>query len=55
MTAAPRALIIVGAGGHAREILALVDDLNAAQPVWRVPGLLVDPCPGPNDRRSGRL
>ena len=43
MTGAPRPLIVVGAGGHAREILALVDDLNAAHPAWRVLGLLVDP------------
>jgi len=39
----PRPLFVVGAGGHAREILSLIDELNAARPAWRVLGLLVDP------------
>lgn len=43
MTPDPRPLVLVGAGGHAREILALIDDLNAAAPAWRVQALAVDP------------
>lgn len=35
-------LVIVGAGGHAMEVAALVDDINAQAPRWRLLGLLVD-------------
>ncbi len=35
-------LVIYGAGGHAREVHQLVDDINAAAPTWRVLGAFVD-------------
>src|SRR5437870_4626361 len=38
-------LVVFGAGGHAREIIALVRDLNAARPPeaqWRLVGVLTD-------------
>jgi sugar O-acyltransferase (sialic acid O-acetyltransferase NeuD family) len=35
-------LAIFGAGGHAREVIALVRDLNAAAPVWSLAGTLTD-------------
>lgn len=41
--AAPHPLFVVGAGGHAREVLAMIEDINARQPTWRVLGLVVDP------------
>jgi sugar O-acyltransferase (sialic acid O-acetyltransferase NeuD family) len=34
---------VVGAGGHAREVLALVSRINEQTPNWDVKGLLVDP------------
>ncbi len=44
-----RNLLIIGAGGHAREIAALVDDINraatgnGAAPPWRLAAFLIDP------------
>lgn len=35
-------LAVFGAGGHAREVIALVRDLNAAGPVWSLAGVLTD-------------
>jgi len=35
-------LIIFGAGGHAREIHQLVEDINAAGPAWEMVGFVVD-------------
>lgn len=37
-----RDLVIVGAGGHAREMLALVDDLNTERARWKVRGFVDD-------------
>lgn len=41
----PQPLVLIGAGGHAREVLEIIHDLNAAapQPRWQVLGLLVEP------------
>ena len=37
-------LTIFGAGGHAREVAQLVEDINLAQPdTWRLVGFLADP------------
>jgi sugar O-acyltransferase (sialic acid O-acetyltransferase NeuD family) len=38
-----RPLVVVGAGGHAREVLALISRINEVSPSWDVLGLLVDP------------
>jgi sugar O-acyltransferase (sialic acid O-acetyltransferase NeuD family) len=38
-----RDIVIFGAGGHAREILQIVDDLNAIELRWRCLGFCVDP------------
>jgi sugar O-acyltransferase (sialic acid O-acetyltransferase NeuD family) len=35
-------IVIVGAGGHGREILQLIRDINAAAPTWDCAGFLVD-------------
>lgn len=53
MTALARELLIVGAGGHARELLALIDDLNRERAAWRVLGLVVDPAHRTEDRVAG--
>ncbi len=37
-----RPLFIFGTGGHAAEVLDLVDAINAVRPHWRVAGFLVD-------------
>ena len=39
---ARRPLLLIGAGGFARETLELIADVNAAAPVWDVVGLLDD-------------
>lgn len=52
-----RDLIIVGAGGHGREVLDIVEAVNAERPTWRFLGFLDDGHP-PVDRlvrRSARL
>jgi sugar O-acyltransferase (sialic acid O-acetyltransferase NeuD family) len=36
-------LVIFGAGGHAREVLQVVEDLNAVEMRWRCLGFCVDP------------
>lgn len=36
-------LVVVGAGGHASEVLDVVADINAHGPCWRVHALAVDP------------
>lgn len=38
-----RPLVLFGAGGHAREIAQVVQDINALAPRWRLLGALVDP------------
>ena len=35
-------LAVVGAGGHALEVIALIEDINRLAPAWRLAGLLVD-------------
>lgn len=35
-------IVIVGAGGHGREILQLIRDINTATPIWDCAGFLVD-------------
>lgn len=40
---AMKPLVVVGAGGHAREILSLVRRINERSPSWNLQGLLVDP------------
>lgn len=35
-------LVIYGTGGHAAEVLDLIDAINAVQPAWQVDGFLVD-------------
>lgn len=47
---APRRLLLIGAGGFARETLELVRAVNRAAPTWEVVGLLDD-----NRRLHGRL
>ncbi len=54
VTAQPRDLLVVGAGGHARELLALLGDLNREHPAWRVLGLVVDPTHRREDRVAGQ-
>ena len=36
-------LVVVGAGGHALEVLSLVRRINEVDPSWEVRGVLVDP------------
>jgi sugar O-acyltransferase (sialic acid O-acetyltransferase NeuD family) len=38
-----QSLLVVGAGGHAREVLSLIGRINDRSPSWVVKGLLVDP------------
>ena len=38
-----RPLVVVGAGGHALEVLSLVRRVNERSPSWDVQGLVVDP------------
>jgi sugar O-acyltransferase (sialic acid O-acetyltransferase NeuD family) len=38
-----RDLIIFGAGGHGREILQVVRDINSVNSVWRCIGFVIDP------------
>lgn len=47
-------LVVVGAGGHGRELLDVVAAVNAAEPTWRVLGV-VDDDPGGNLERLERL
>jgi sugar O-acyltransferase (sialic acid O-acetyltransferase NeuD family) len=44
----PKQLLVVGAGGFARETLALIDDLNRRDPTWEPIGVLDD-----DERRHG--
>ena len=37
-----RRLLIIGAGGHAREVYQLIADINAAEQQWNVVGFLVE-------------
>ena len=46
---AVRDLVIVGAGGHGRELFATIAALNAGSPTWRVLGV-VDDAPQHQDR-----
>lgn len=39
---APRPLVIFGAGGHGREVLQTIRDINAVRPAWDCLGFLVD-------------
>lgn len=43
-----RDLVIVGAGGHARELLDIVDAINADAPTWNIIGLLADDVAAPD-------
>ena len=38
-----REVVVVGAGGHAREILSMIGQINSRMPTWHVKGCLVDP------------
>jgi sugar O-acyltransferase (sialic acid O-acetyltransferase NeuD family) len=38
-----KSMVIVGAGGHAREIHQIVDDINAVSPTWRIRCFAVEP------------
>jgi sugar O-acyltransferase (sialic acid O-acetyltransferase NeuD family) len=40
-----RDLVIVGAGGHGREVLDVVEAINRTHPTWRVAGFLDDGAP----------
>jgi sugar O-acyltransferase (sialic acid O-acetyltransferase NeuD family) len=40
--ASPRELVVVGAGGHGRELIATIDALNAVHPTWTVLGVVDD-------------
>lgn len=44
---AMKRLVVVGAGGHAREVLDLIDAINADRPQYDVVGLLADWEPDP--------
>lgn len=48
-----RDLVIVGAGGHGRELLDVIEAVNARTPTWRVLGFLDDGEP-PLDRLARR-
>lgn len=37
-----RALVIIGAGGHGREVLDVVEAINAVEPMYKVIGFLAD-------------
>jgi sugar O-acyltransferase (sialic acid O-acetyltransferase NeuD family) len=37
-----RPIVIYGGGGFAREVLTLIEDINAARPTWEVAGFLDD-------------
>jgi sugar O-acyltransferase (sialic acid O-acetyltransferase NeuD family) len=43
-------LAVIGAGGHALEIIALIEDINRFSPSWRLDGLLVDQAFRPEHR-----
>jgi sugar O-acyltransferase (sialic acid O-acetyltransferase NeuD family) len=49
IVAGSRPIVIVGAGGHGRELVGVLDDLAAAgaQPRWRLLGLIDDAEPDP--------
>jgi sugar O-acyltransferase (sialic acid O-acetyltransferase NeuD family) len=40
-----RDLVVIGAGGMAREVLDVVEAINTRQDAWRVVGLVADPAP----------
>lgn len=46
-------MVIFGAGGHASDVLAVIEALNARSPSFAVAGLVADDVPKP-DRFSGR-
>lgn len=46
-----RDLVIIGAGGHGRELLDIVDAINAADPRWRFLGFLADTVDPETERR----
>ena len=52
-----RDLVILGAGGHGRELLDVLDAVNAAKPTWRFLGFLDDGDPPVEalDRRDTRV
>lgn len=52
-----RDLVIVGAGGHGRELLDVVEAINAVEPTWRFLGFLDDGAPpaDPLGRRGARV
>jgi len=52
-----RDLVIVGAGGHGRELLDVVEAINAVEPTWRFLGFLDDGTPpaDPLERRGARV
>ncbi|GAA5163836.1 acetyltransferase [Viridibacterium curvum] len=42
-------LVIVGAGGHGREVLQLVRDINAVKPTWNLSGFVDDAWTAPRE------
>jgi sugar O-acyltransferase (sialic acid O-acetyltransferase NeuD family) len=49
-----RELVVIGAGGMAREVLDVVEAINQVKEAWRVVGLVADPAPeGSLLRRRG--
>jgi sugar O-acyltransferase (sialic acid O-acetyltransferase NeuD family) len=46
-----RDLVIIGAGGHGRELLDIVDAINAIEPRWRFLGFLADTVDSETERR----
>lgn len=48
MAARMKELVVVGAGGHGRELLDVVDAVNAVQPSYRLLGVLDDAMPDPD-------
>ncbi len=40
-----RDLVVIGAGGMAREVLDVVEAINASKDAWRVVGLVAEPAP----------
>jgi len=49
-----RDLVVVGGGGHGRELLGVIDTINAVEPTWNVLGV-VDDGIGPGDVNRERL
>jgi sugar O-acyltransferase (sialic acid O-acetyltransferase NeuD family) len=38
-------IVVVGAGGFAREVVDVIEAINSVQPKWRILGLVADPAP----------